>query len=122
MREWNPIKKFRHRDENKTTVEQGTDEVMESRQIRCGTVFDISLAGQKYAELAEVLKEPGAVQLSARELQKIDAAGLQLLVAFFREAEKLQKDVSWLDTSEVLVDAARLLGLDTQLQIDRQTT
>ena len=54
------------------------------------------------------------------ELQKIDGAGLQLLVTFFAEANKLQKDISWIDTSGPLIDAAKLLGVTSLLKLDEQ--
>ncbi len=93
---------------------------MDSAKISCGTIFDISMVGQKYPEFKDALVSQSNIQISAGELQKIDGAGIQLLVSFFKEAEKSHKEVIWDDISDVLENSARLLGVDKVLRFDNQ--
>ncbi|MCV6639331.1 STAS domain-containing protein [Candidatus Albibeggiatoa sp. nov. NOAA] len=52
------------------------------------------------------------VQLSGKNVQRIDTASLQLLLAFMLKADIT---VCWVDYSEYLCESARLLGISTPL-------
>ena len=91
---------------------------MASKAVTCGAVLDISAVGQKQAEFREVLENKKTIEVSAGELQRIDGAGIQMLVALFRQADQEQLEISWKDTSDSLLNAASLLGVTTQLHLD----
>lgn len=90
---------------------------MESNEITCGDSLDISAVGQKHAEFKEAIEKKQAIEISAESLQKIDGAGIQMLVALFAQAEREKMKISWKDTSATLLDAASLLGVNKQLQL-----
>jgi anti-anti-sigma regulatory factor len=70
-----------------------------------------------HAELGRYLGKPG-VTLAASELQRIDAAGLQLLAAFVQAASGRGTRVAWQAPTAVLRDAARRTGLTTALRLN----
>jgi len=96
-------------------TEEGLD--METSEITCGDVLDISAVGQMHAEFIGVFEKKQAIEISAGSLQKIDGAGVQMLVALFAQAERNQTEIKWKDTSAPLLDAAALLGVSKQLQL-----
>lgn len=53
--------------------------------------------------------------LDAEGVERIDAASLQLLSAFYREAQEQGYAVQWKKPSEVLQRSAQLVGLADQL-------
>ncbi len=61
-------------------------------------------------------KEP-RVSLDGRQVEKVDAAGLQALLAGRRMLEAAGKNVSWTGCSPQLAAAAALLGLADPLGI-----
>ena len=91
---------------------------MTSSALLCGDVLDISVVGEKHAEFKQVLEAGEAIELSAGELQRIDGAGIQMLVALFRQAQQENVDISWRDTSDCLSEAASVLGVSTQLKLN----
>ena len=93
---------------------------MEKITVSCGDVLGISEVGQKYIELKEALVSDQSVEISAGELRQIDGAGLQLLVAFIKEANKMHIEINWVGVSEVLIKAASILGVTSQLQLQQQ--
>lgn len=90
---------------------------MAQTTISCGELLDISVVGQFHSQLKEAMAETNGIEISAAGLQRIDGAGIQLLVAFFKEADQLHIDVSWKDISDSLVNAASLLGVSEQLHL-----
>lgn len=91
---------------------------MASEVVRCGDVLDISVVTERLAEFRDVLENQKEIELSAGELQRIDGAGIQILVALFRQAEQEQKEISWKDTSDSLLSAASLLGVSEELHLN----
>jgi len=91
---------------------------MASKAVTCGDVLDISAVAAKLPEFKDVLENQKTIEVSAAGLQRVDGAGIQMLVALFRQAEQEQKDISWKDTSESLLSAASLLGVSEQLHLD----
>lgn len=91
---------------------------MTSTAVMCGDVLDISVVAQKHTEFREALEKKQAIEVSAGELQRVDGAGMQMLVALFRQAEQDQLEIKWKDTSESLRDAALLLGVKDYLHLD----
>ncbi|WP_017463759.1 STAS domain-containing protein [Dyella ginsengisoli] len=70
--------------------------------------------------LAPQLREAaggGAATLDGAAVEKVDGAAMQLLVAFRRAAVTAGGSVSWAGASEVLHEAASLLGLGAELDL-----
>jgi phospholipid transport system transporter-binding protein len=80
-----------------------------STTIRTVTAFQ--------AELAERLDESGNVQIDGSDVERIDTATLQLLVAFVRDLRADARSVEWIDCSAALRRAANSLGLERALSL-----
>ena len=61
--------------------------------------------------LSAVVQESTAVTLDTSAVERIDTATMQLLCAFVRDRSGRNQRVTWLGESQVLQDAARLLGV-----------
>jgi ABC-type transporter Mla MlaB component len=77
----------------------------------------VSDAGSLKERLASLLVEPQAVTLDVTALQRIDTAGLQVIIAFVRERADHGRPVEWHGTAPVLATAAHLLGLTSLLRL-----
>jgi anti-anti-sigma regulatory factor len=80
-------------------------------RIALGEVLDVARAAELYARLKEGLVASGSIVLDASRMSQIDAAGVQLLAAFLETARRDGCDVQWLNPSQALHKAVRLLGL-----------
>jgi len=83
--------------------------------VEFGDTLDISKAAEFHQQLQSALGKGGEVVLDASELGRIDAASLQLCVAFFADAAARKVTAKWHSPSEALVRSASLLGLSQQL-------
>jgi len=57
------------------------------------------------------------IVIKASAVQRTDTAGLQLLFAFVVAAQERNIQLSWIEPSEKLLDAAEVLGMQEQLAI-----
>lgn len=78
--------------------------------FRLGSVADVK------AELIEAFDAPGT-QLDGAGVERVDTAALQLLVAFRREATARGQPPAWLGVSDVMREAAGVLGLAQVLEL-----
>lgn len=62
------------------------------------------------------------LMLDAEGVERIDAASLQLLTVFYREAEELGYAVQWKKPSDALQQSARLVGLAHRLGLKSVST
>jgi phospholipid transport system transporter-binding protein len=60
---------------------------------------------------------PAAAALDGTAVQRIDMAGVQLLLAFIRERRAAHAAVSWKGVSPALLEAARAFGLTTAMKL-----
>jgi anti-anti-sigma regulatory factor len=80
-------------------------------------VLDVARARTTYDQLNQALDQALPLELHAAKLERLDAAGLQLLVAFCHAARKLGLNPQWRSTSSALrssadsLDLAKVLGL-----------
>ena len=86
--------------------------------IACGDSLDISGVGELHQQLSKALKAGRAVTLDASQVQRADAAGLQLLAAFCQSARSRGVTVTWRQPPEVFNQSASLLGLDDILAMN----
>jgi anti-anti-sigma regulatory factor len=79
-------------------------------------IFDPTLgvadARDLYSELNGVLADPAPVVLDAGQVERVDAAAIQVLVAFVRAARAAGLKPRWHAVSDAVREAASLLGLD----------
>jgi len=78
---------------------------------------DIASAEQLKVELSDSLNQGGPVILAARDVERADGAGLQLLTAFVRKIENLDRELIWEEPSEQLIIAANIVGLKEALRL-----
>ncbi len=93
------------------SADKGKDEVV----VSCGDILDIAKAEGFHQELKAALGKGGEVVLDAAELERIDAAALQLCTAFFSDASARKVSAKWRSPSDSLIKSAGLLGLSEKL-------
>lgn len=79
--------------------------------------LDISGAAILQQQLSDILRTKTDVALDATKVERADTAALQVLTAFFKDAEAANIKVHWKHTSAPLIKAARLLGLVPSLHL-----
>jgi len=90
------------------------------RAIKLGGDLRIGAAKDAFEALRGAAAKPEKqVALDARDVEKIDAAGLQALLAGRSALAKAGKAVSWTGVSPQLCAAAGLLGLSETLELPR---
>ena len=62
------------------------------------------------------------LSLDAEGVERIDAASLQLLTVFYREAQELGYAIQWKKPSDALLRSARLVGLADRLGLKDLST
>lgn len=82
--------------------------------VSLGDILTIAEVTAMHGELGRHLGA-GCVALDAGALQRVDAAGLQLLTAFVRAADSRGTKIEWRSPSAVLRDGARRIGLTAAL-------
>jgi anti-anti-sigma regulatory factor len=89
-----------------------------TQKITCAEVMDIASAAEFQAVLLKALASKQNVLLDASQVQRADAAALQLLSAFFQDANTQKKSVEWKAPSEAFCRSATLLGLTGMLSLE----
>jgi ABC-type transporter Mla MlaB component len=82
-------------------------------------MLDVGETRAVYGRLGEALTRALPVELRAQELERIDTAGMQLLIAFVRAAREHGLQPSWRGISPALTSGAQLLGLSEALELPR---
>lgn len=83
----------------------------ETRIIECGDALGISGVGDLYAEILMEMSEGYEISFDVSKIERIDAAALQMLYAYSKEAAKNGHALEWQDPSEAFIRSAELLGL-----------
>lgn len=104
---------------SETECEQIADQALSgrSRTVDLGTTLDITMVAEMHKCLREHLETAGDVSLDAGEIERLDAAGLQLLVAFAEHARSAGLRVRWLGVSPSLEESAAISGLGNLLEL-----
>lgn len=71
----------------------------------------ITEAASLHGQLLTLLSQGGSMTFDGGSVEKVDAAALQVLWAFCREARQKRLDLEWGAVSDNLLQAAALLGL-----------
>jgi anti-anti-sigma factor len=86
--------------------------------VSCGTHLDIRQAEKlKERLLAALEKEAIHYTLIGSKVEKVDSAGLQLIVSFIRRVQAEGGKVIWQKPSDELVKASQLLGLTAAINL-----
>jgi len=85
--------------------------------IAVGNCLDITIAHELHGKLCKALIAQCPVTINASQVERADTAALQMLCTFFRDCDTEGSEVKWKQPSEVLCNAARLLGLDVLLKL-----
>ncbi len=85
--------------------------------VSCGTSMEIGEIADLKKCLLEAVDCRNPVVLDGSEIAKATTGGLQVLTAFAREARDRDIPFRWLDPTEEVVAAARLLDLDRVLEL-----
>lgn len=80
-------------------------------------VIDIAGAGALKAAFSQRLEQGDPLMLEGGGVERIDASGLQLLLAFFYEAQARGQSIGWQSASDEIKACARMLGLAEPLQL-----
>jgi anti-anti-sigma regulatory factor len=70
------------------------------------------------ALLVDGLRVDGPARLDGAAVTEVDTAGLQLLVAFVRDARAAGRDVAWVHPAPAVTALARTLGLSGALAVE----
>jgi len=89
--------------------------------IECGDALGIADVGDLYAELLIKLAEGHIVHFDVSQIERIDAAALQVLYAYSKEAEKQGHSLPWNSPSEAFIRSVNLLGLAERMNIEHNT-
>jgi len=84
--------------------------------LKIQAVQDISTVTAIHSELKAMLSNKKVV-LDGEQVERIDAASLQLFYSFIEEARVKGVDVAWRSPSDVLTHNAKLLGMEEALQL-----
>ena len=79
------------------------------------TIGDV---GDFYEVCHQALDDSGPFILDAEAVEVIDGAGIQMIAACVKEAIEQGREVRWQSTSEALVRAARIMGVDESLSLN----
>ena len=86
--------------------------------IQCEDVLNIASVNLLHQDLKTALNDADEIILKAANVERIDAATLQLFAALFHDSEKLGVSVRWDNPSEAVIYSAKVLGLDDLLKIN----
>ncbi len=84
--------------------------------IKLNDIQDISQVAELQQQIV-VLMNNSDIIFDGGEVERIDAASLQLLTCAFKQANKYGSKVSWQASSDALKKAAELLGLKEELRL-----
>jgi ABC-type transporter Mla MlaB component len=86
-------------------------------EITLTGVLDVGVTRAAHDALGEALARALPMELLAAGLERIDTAGLQLLLVFLRTARERGLTARWREASDALTSNAQLLGLAVALEL-----
>ena len=88
-----------------------------TKRLVLSNFFTIDLVQDFYAELDRALQSESDVEIDASNVERVDSAGIQLLLSFKNELEKHSSQVHWVGASVNLRAAVDQLGVSRDLQL-----
>jgi len=86
--------------------------------VKCGNALTIANVADLHSKITSVLEISSIIELDAQEVEKVDTAGLQLLVALSQELEKSDGHLLWKAPSDTLNEAIKITGMTPYLAIN----
>ncbi|MGJ8670410.1 MAG: STAS domain-containing protein [Oceanococcus sp.] len=83
--------------------------------------LDIAHAAKAKEQLEAALVNDGDITLDGSAVERVDAAGLQLLGSYFKHCQQQKRVCTWSASSDVLQHSAAGLGLAQALQLKSDT-
>lgn len=83
--------------------------------LHCGTHFDLPSIKDQLLLLNNLIESKKQIFIDAKDISRIDTAGLQVLLSFYLTCSHHKLSVKWLNPSQPLIQAATLLGADQLL-------
>ncbi len=83
--------------------------------IECGDLLDISMVNEINQKLKQSLDSGNDISINVSNIQRIDAAGAQMLCAFYQDAKSKNIKCTWQSPSEVFLKAIQQLDLNNHL-------
>lgn len=83
--------------------------------ITLGSTLDVRYATDFKKRMSNCLRRKPPFELDGGQVDRVDTAGLQVLLAFFQEAQNRGIEITWSESSDSLKAAARWAGLQDKL-------
>lgn len=94
-------------------TKKGSDDTI----FKIQAVQDISSVTAIHSELKELLSNDKVI-IDGGDVERIDAASLQLFYSFNEQAREKGVDIEWRSPSDILRGNAKLLGMEEALQLN----
>jgi ABC-type transporter Mla MlaB component len=104
-----------------TAVNEEQNEGQLRATVSCGELLSIAMVNNLQQSLRHSLERELQIELDASEVERADAAALQLLCAFMRDATASGREVLWREPTQALLSSAKLLQVHTLLFPDNDT-
>lgn len=85
--------------------------------IDCGEALGIANVGDMYERVLTSLAEGHTIQFNVAKIERIDAAAMQLIYAFSKQAGKHGHVLLWAGASEAFVHSVKILGLAALMNV-----
>ena len=87
--------------------------------VKCGEALTIANVADLHSRLTKALDKSSTIELDTHEVEKVDTAGLQLLVALNQELEKSSGHLTWKNPSDALSEAIQTTGMAPYLTFNQ---
>ena len=96
-----------------------TDDV-EGNLVQFGNCLDISEVIAHYDSMYDYLNSGQDIYLDAENLEKVDAAGLQLLFSFIQSSTRKRVSIQWVSISDELKRMIDCMGFSGPINMDQK--
>jgi anti-anti-sigma regulatory factor len=90
-------------------------------EIDCGDAMGIADVSEFYANALNAIAEGHPLSVNISELERVDAAALQMLYAMVKEFSQHGAELTISSPSEAFIRAARLLGVAERFDIEHNS-
>ncbi len=85
--------------------------------VKCGEALTINNVANLHDSFTKALEKSSTIELDLKSIDKVDTAGLQLLLALRQEVEKSSGKLIYKTPSESLIQVAELTGMAVHLNM-----
>jgi ABC-type transporter Mla MlaB component len=104
-------------EEAETESVMATKASSESSEINLGDSLSIQDVAQLLVDIGQAFDLAIPIKLKGGDVDRIDGAGLQLLSMLMKTGEERDVKISWNSASESIIEGAKQLGIQDQLQL-----